>query len=473
MIFGEYDVKAEAGIGGYHFRHIYLYGAGKYGKKYLRLLQAEGICVTAFITTEYEISTYCGLPVYGVNDISPLITEKDWVILAYKGADSTEVGQRFCHIKPHIIHYDSPKIRHFMKYETFFAPIVRRLQKQFQNPHTLRKQALWKSFLVIRLDAIGDVVCTTALIRELKHNYPKAKLTVVVRKETEPLLKDCPYINNLILFDGKQGKGELIEDWKDFENIDEKVSAYAAEYFSDKYFDAVFLPTEILCGRSGVEELLLALYSKADCRIGHLVDCDNYRRWMYGMVKTLFSKVVYQIYPMHETMFQLDMLRDCGLTIVNDKTELWVNKGSKKKIEVLLKEDGTSADDILIAVGLVGSIQVRNWKAQNYNELFHVFDTKYEGKVKFIILGGEDALGWASELEKNERTIIDLTGGCRSLNQWRAYKNVTLMWDPIQGFCILRTHWINHLLQFMQSWKMVLIGMEIVLQDMAAEKREV
>lgn len=100
----------------------------------MRLLQAEGICVTAFITTEYEISTYCGLPVYGVNDISPLITEKDWVILAYKGADSTEVGQRFCHIKPHIIHYDSPKIRHFMKYETFLLLLLEDYKNSFKIP---------------------------------------------------------------------------------------------------------------------------------------------------------------------------------------------------------------------------------------------------------------------------------------------------------------------------------------------------
>lgn len=397
-------------MGSFHFNHIYLYGAGRYGKLYLEALQAEGICVSAFITTQYEQSTYCGLPVYVVSDISPSITEEDWVILAYKGANPQEVGEKFCHIRPQIIYYDSPTIRRLMRYEAFFTPIVKELRKQFPSPAPLKNYPLWQSLLVIRLDAIGDVVCTTAFIRELRRNYPRAEFTVVVRKETYPLLKDCPYIDNLISYEGFPSKGEFIEDWKDVEVIQKKVSAYVSERFMDIHFDAVFLPTEILCGRNGVEEFLLALYSKANCRIGHVADSDEYRRWIYDVVKSFFSKVVYQTKPMHETLFQLDMLKECGLDVANDKTELWINEDSRKKVESLLKKKGVDTGDIVIAVGVVGSINTRSWSTGNYSILFQVFYKKYGGKVKFIIFGGRDAIGPAEELEENGASVINLAG---------------------------------------------------------------
>ena len=39
-----------------------------------------------------------------------------------------------------------------------------------------------RSILLVRLDAIGDMVMTSGFIRELRRNYPQARIDAVVRK---------------------------------------------------------------------------------------------------------------------------------------------------------------------------------------------------------------------------------------------------------------------------------------------------
>lgn len=38
--------------------------------------------------------------------------------------------------------------------------------------------------LIIRLDEIGDVVMTTPFIRELRRNFPKAEINLIVKPQT-------------------------------------------------------------------------------------------------------------------------------------------------------------------------------------------------------------------------------------------------------------------------------------------------
>src|ERR1035437_1355801 len=54
------------------------------------------------------------------------------------------------------------------------------------------------SFLVIRLDGLGDVVLTTPLFRELKRAFPKSSCTVVVQEAFRQLLVTNPHIDEII-----------------------------------------------------------------------------------------------------------------------------------------------------------------------------------------------------------------------------------------------------------------------------------
>jgi ADP-heptose:LPS heptosyltransferase len=56
-----------------------------------------------------------------------------------------------------------------------------------------------QSVIIFRLDAMGDVVMTTPLFRELKHTFPNSRCAVVVRREFRPLLDTNPYIDEIFV----------------------------------------------------------------------------------------------------------------------------------------------------------------------------------------------------------------------------------------------------------------------------------
>lgn len=62
-----------------------------------------------------------------------------------------------------------------------------------------------EKILVVRLSSIGDIILTTPLLRSLKKAYPGAKVTFVIKKQFYDLLSECPYIDELIAYDSKEG----------------------------------------------------------------------------------------------------------------------------------------------------------------------------------------------------------------------------------------------------------------------------
>jgi heptosyltransferase-2 len=63
-----------------------------------------------------------------------------------------------------------------------------------------------KYFLIIQTAFLGDVILCTPVISELKRLYPNASIDVVVRKGNESLLQNNPHINEVIVWNKKQGK---------------------------------------------------------------------------------------------------------------------------------------------------------------------------------------------------------------------------------------------------------------------------
>src|SRR3989339_363415 len=67
-----------------------------------------------------------------------------------------------------------------------------------------------KKILVIRPDAIGDVVLTLPAVHALRQHFPKAKITVLAREYTAPLLLNHPDIDQVIFdYDLKKFKFDL------------------------------------------------------------------------------------------------------------------------------------------------------------------------------------------------------------------------------------------------------------------------
>jgi heptosyltransferase-2 len=59
-------------------------------------------------------------------------------------------------------------------------------------------QRVEERILIIKLDAIGDVLRTTALLPALAEAHPRASITWITRREARPLLQGNPYISEIL-----------------------------------------------------------------------------------------------------------------------------------------------------------------------------------------------------------------------------------------------------------------------------------
>lgn len=63
-----------------------------------------------------------------------------------------------------------------------------------------------KRFLIIQTAFIGDAILATSLLESLHNKFPDAKIDLVVRKGNESLFTDHPFLNQLFIWDKKNGK---------------------------------------------------------------------------------------------------------------------------------------------------------------------------------------------------------------------------------------------------------------------------
>lgn len=69
-----------------------------------------------------------------------------------------------------------------------------------------------RRFLIIQTASLGDVILATPLIEKLHHYFPGARIDFLLKDGYQPLLRNHPYISNLIAWDKKEKKyGNLKE----------------------------------------------------------------------------------------------------------------------------------------------------------------------------------------------------------------------------------------------------------------------
>ncbi|MBU2614858.1 MAG: lipopolysaccharide heptosyltransferase II [Elusimicrobia bacterium] len=67
---------------------------------------------------------------------------------------------------------------------------------------TIEKSEI-KKILVRGPDWVGDFLTATPVYRELRKNFPSAKITAIVRNWTKGMLEHCPYVDEIIEYDSR------------------------------------------------------------------------------------------------------------------------------------------------------------------------------------------------------------------------------------------------------------------------------
>lgn len=164
--------------------------------------------------------------------------------------------------------------------------------------------------LVVRYRFIGDTILTVPFLRHLRKAYPDAVIDVLVGPESGQVLANCPYINDLIVFDTTRfhkydsGKGEK-----------RSFFSYVSQ-LRQHHYDTVFLL------KRSLSSAVLAVLIGARNRIGY----DTEGRGL------LLTKRVRWDSKRHEVQSTLDVLRAVGIEADNDYLEAWPTDAELKSV---------------------------------------------------------------------------------------------------------------------------------------------
>ena len=258
-----------------------------------------------------------------------------------------------------------------------------------------KQQSGVKNILVMRLDAIGDFVLTTGFIRELRLNYPSARITLVVSNLVYPIAELCPYVNKVVAFDSKFNTSDVVM-------MINRITKIAAEELWPNHFDMAF---SVQWGSENLLPLMMEYLSGARERIGYgykieLLHFDQLPPKDKDINYLLLTKPV--INPktlIHEAAKHFYPLEAMALPVRSKEMELWYGDEDFQNARQLLSSIDSAVMKIVVGIGAGGGS--RKYSVDSYISAFKSIVKSNGGKVRFIIIGGKAEVEDAEKFQNN------------------------------------------------------------------------
>lgn len=252
--------------------------------------------------------------------------------------------------------------------------------------------------LVLRLDAIGDVILTTPFLRELRRNFHNAYISLVVNHRAYDLVKLCPYVSEVIACRdlGVINKADPLRNYL-------LTIWFAFEYLRGRRFELVLIPRWDI---DWYNATLLAYLSGAKIRVGYSEKVYPGKALQNKGFDSFLTHPIDIRELKHEVERNLDVLRFLGLKVLDDSLELWTSEEDEDFAESFLVKSGIKRE-FLIAVAPGASWLRKRWPIERFLEVCR-WILKH-CNAKFLVLGGKGEEELGIFLEENLKgNVINL-----------------------------------------------------------------
>ena len=262
------------------------------------------------------------------------------------------------------------------------------------NPEQLQR------VLLVRLDAVGDVIMTTPFLRELRRFLPGAWITLVVRPALFNLVELCPYVNEVLSFDCH------VQSSLKHLRLHMRTLDLAWKRFWHRPFDLAIVPR---WDADFYHAAFVALSSGATWRLAYSEHVNQSKSELNKGYDQLFTHILEDKTLKHEVEQSLEIVRYLGGAGEEERLEVWLSPEDHTMAANLLRSHKVSPDDLLIAFGPGANDLKRMWPLGNFVELGTWLKEKYSARFLIVGGGGEEYLG--RELEHQlSGTVINSVG---------------------------------------------------------------
>ena len=160
-----------------------------------------------------------------------------------------------------------------------------------------------KRFLAVSSTALGDTLLSTPALKSLKKSFPDSRVTGLIHKRIQPLMKDYPYLDDLVIYHG---------GYKHFFRTVNRLR--------DGKPEAV-----LIFHGNGPQDIALAVLSGASFILKHPTDSEYQHLLSHRFQKTV----------QHAIEERLDLVRKIGGQVIESRMELPLpeNKEASEKIK--------------------------------------------------------------------------------------------------------------------------------------------
>jgi ADP-heptose:LPS heptosyltransferase len=250
--------------------------------------------------------------------------------------------------------------------------------------------------LIMKLEALGDVLRTTSVLRPFKEKHPGAHITWVVGPQCLEVLKNNPYIDRVMVMGYETALSLMIEEFDVAINFDKAHEASA----------------------------LLTL-TKAREKFGFELDRDGNIRPLNAGAKYFMDIGVSDEHMRRSRETQQEIVFDIvGLKYEQQKSVLVLEDELKAFAEERFKQYGIAEQDLVIGFNTGCSNRIfldRKWTIEGFVELARLVYDAYGAKV--LLLGGPNEIERNREIEKESAVPVINTGNHNSFRQFAALLN--------------------------------------------------
>ena len=298
-------------------------------------------------------------------------------------------------------------------FDEFFKPLrtaepsidvefLLRVEKEFVRLGYREKfSAGVENILIVRLDVIGDMILTSGFLREVRANFPQARITLICSPLTFPIVELCPYVNEVLTFDKKTLD-------KNFPAMIKSIAEFCRDNLWDKNFSVAFSSQ---WGSDNLPALFMAWLSGARERIGYGTfpyvgvgfKPSAEEAWLDNFLLTQNIMTPRNVLSDVEKSFYL--LTATGLTVNQTHMELFFGKTDFFRAQELLRDIPSSRLKVLLGIG--AGFASRCYPVEKFLVALKILAEK---NLTFIIIGGQKESNDAAYLEQNLPHVINLAG---------------------------------------------------------------
>jgi lipopolysaccharide heptosyltransferase II len=247
-----------------------------------------------------------------------------------------------------------------------------------------------KRILIFNVNWLGDVLFSTAAIRNIRYNYPQSFIACIIPPRCLAVLEGNENLNEIIVFDeAGQHKG-----------IFGKIG-FVLELRKRK-FDVVFL-----LHRSFSRALITMLAGIRE-RIGYYTSKRS-----FVLTKKFIAP---ELTSVHRIEYYLNLIKLAGLTVRDRHTDFFVTNRDMESVEEFLVKHSINEDDFLVGINPGGNWDPKRWPKENFSHLADRLVKDFSAKI--IITGGFKDLGIANDIKAGMKTEPIIACGKFDLKQF-------------------------------------------------------